>query len=54
MGRLFADELVVSVHALGLEVAFALPKGAFATTLLREFMKDESTVLPPEETESFD
>jgi tRNA pseudouridine13 synthase len=54
MGRLFADELVVSVHALGLEVAFALPKGAFATTLLREFMKDQSTVLPPEETESFD
>ncbi len=54
MGRLFATELAVNEHPLGLEVAFVLPKGAFATTLLREFMKNESAALPPEEAEPFE
>ena len=54
MGRLFAAELDVLPHPLGLELAFALPKGAFATTLLREFMKDESAALPAEEAEPFE
>ena len=54
MGRLFAADLALSQSSLGLEVAFMLPKGAFATTLLREFMKDASAALPAEELESFE
>lgn len=54
MGRLLAAELEVSGHHQGLQLAFALSKGAFATTLLREFMKVEAAALPSEEMESFE
>ena len=49
MGRLLVDDLSVAAHAQGIEVRFTLPKGAFATTILREFMKGEGDSLPPQE-----
>jgi len=42
MGRVL-PEIVVSPHDEGIQLEFALPKGGFATTLLREFMKNEPT-----------
>jgi tRNA pseudouridine13 synthase len=45
--RLLAPEISVEEHALGLKLSFALPKGSYATTLLREFMKKEPAL--PEE-----
>jgi tRNA(Glu) U13 pseudouridine synthase TruD len=39
--RLLLDGLSVARHPDGLLFAFALPKGAYATTVLREFMKAE-------------
>jgi tRNA pseudouridine13 synthase len=45
-GRLFMDEFKLEPHPQGLFFAFTLPKAAYATTLLREFMKSE---LPLEE-----
>ncbi|MEZ4862081.1 MAG: tRNA pseudouridine(13) synthase TruD [Caldilineaceae bacterium] len=39
MGRLLASDLQISQHELGIVFDFSLPKGAFATTVLREFMK---------------
>ncbi len=39
LGRLLLEELTVEPHPEGLQVAFFLPKGAFATTVLRELMK---------------
>jgi tRNA pseudouridine13 synthase len=38
-GRIFVDELNLERHPLGLIFTFSLPKAAYATTLLREFMK---------------
>ncbi|MDY6852753.1 MAG: tRNA pseudouridine(13) synthase TruD, partial [Thermodesulfobacteriota bacterium] len=43
--RIFPAGLDIRPHDLGLILTFALPKGAYATTLLRELMKTES--LPP-------
>jgi tRNA pseudouridine13 synthase len=37
--RLFVDDLAVEAEGSGLRLRFSLPKGAFATTLLREMMK---------------
>lgn len=54
MGRLLAAELEVTGHLQGLQLSFVLPKGAFATTLLREFMKEDPAALPSEEMESFE
>lgn len=51
MGRLLLDDLAVEAHARGILVRFSLPKGAFATTVLREFMKGDSEMLPPQEIE---
>ncbi len=49
MGRLLAEDLECLPHRDGIELRFALPKGAFATTLLREFMKNQAAPLPSEE-----
>jgi tRNA pseudouridine13 synthase len=45
--RLFLDDLSLESHPEGLLFTFTLPKGAYATTVLREFMKIE-VVLPEE------
>jgi tRNA pseudouridine13 synthase len=45
--RLFLDDLSIESHPDGLLFTFTLPKGAYATTVLREFMKTEVTL--PEE-----
>ena len=41
VARLLLDDLSVEPHAEGLLFTFTLPKGAYATTLLREFMKPD-------------
>ncbi len=53
MGRLHLTDLSVEANDAGLVVRFSLPKGAFATTLLRELMKNEDGSLAsvPEEAE---
>lgn len=40
-GRLLVDEVEITEHPQGLQFSFALPKGAYATVLMREFMKTE-------------
>jgi tRNA pseudouridine13 synthase len=47
--RLLLSDLCIEPHPDGLLFMFTLPKGAYATTLLREFMKAEVTALPGEE-----
>jgi tRNA(Glu) U13 pseudouridine synthase TruD len=39
-------DVVASPTGEGLTLSFALPKGAFATTILREFMKVDLTQTP--------
>jgi tRNA pseudouridine13 synthase len=39
--RLFVEDLELVEHPDGVRLRFSLPKGAYATTLLREFMKSE-------------
>lgn len=39
LGRLLLQDLTVEPHPEGIQVHFFLPKGAFATTVLRELMK---------------
>lgn len=39
-GRLLVPDLTVTLDPEGVRLAFALPKGGFATTVLREIMKD--------------
>ncbi|MBN1485655.1 MAG: tRNA pseudouridine(13) synthase TruD [Chloroflexia bacterium] len=46
-GRLLLDDLQIERAADGLRFSFSLPKGSYATTVLREFMKVESDL--PEE-----
>jgi tRNA pseudouridine13 synthase len=41
LGRLLLPDLTVAADPQGLLVRFSLPKGAFATTVLRELMKVE-------------
>ena len=41
LGRLLVSDLRVVAHAEGILVSFFLPKGAFATTVLREVMKTD-------------
>jgi tRNA pseudouridine13 synthase len=45
--RLLLNDLRIDPHPNGLLFTFTLPKGAYATTVLREFMKTEVTA-PPE------
>ncbi len=40
-GRLLVGRVAIAEHPQGLEFSFALPKGAYATVLMREFMKTE-------------
>jgi len=40
--RLLLDDLEVEEHPNGLLFTFSLPKGSYATTVLREFMKGDS------------
>ena len=49
--RLFLNDLSIEPHPNGLLFTFTLPKGAYATTVLREFMKAEA-VLPVDGVES--
>jgi tRNA pseudouridine13 synthase len=53
LGRLLAGDVQVTPVADGdgLTMTFALPKGAFATTLLREFMKVDLAQVPEFDTE---
>ena len=53
MGRLRLTDLAVETSADELVIRFSLPKGAFATTLLRELMKNDDGTLAsvPEEDE---
>ena len=44
LGRLLVDGLSVSGHEDGVLIKFGLPKGAYATTVLREFMKNEDAI----------
>ncbi len=44
--RLFLSDLCIEPLPDGLVFEFSLPKGAYATTVLREFMKAEVTALP--------
>jgi tRNA pseudouridine13 synthase len=39
--RLFVEDLKVEAHPKGVAFTFSLPKGAYATTVLREFMKED-------------
>jgi tRNA pseudouridine13 synthase len=48
--RLFLDDLRIEPHPEGLLFTFTLPKGAYATTVLREFMKTE-VALPVDRVE---
>ncbi len=41
IGRLFPLDLIVKTSPEGLILSFSLPKGGFATTVLREFMKND-------------
>jgi tRNA pseudouridine13 synthase len=45
MGRLIFTDLTIASNAQGLQVSFSLPKGAFATTVLREIMKVDDNAL---------
>ncbi|HIQ12022.1 MAG TPA: tRNA pseudouridine(13) synthase TruD [Caldilineales bacterium] len=49
VGRIFLQPIQVKPHPLGLRLTFYLPKGAYATILLREVMKPASS-LPKLET----
>ncbi|HFQ95135.1 MAG TPA: tRNA pseudouridine(13) synthase TruD [Anaerolineae bacterium] len=49
IGRIFLQPIEVKPHPLGLRLTFYLPKGAYATILLREVMKPASS-LPQLET----
>lgn len=49
MGRILLSDLEYALHPQGVTMRFSLPKGAFATTVLREFMKVEGAELPSQE-----
>ncbi len=51
IGRLVPQNLAVKTTSEGLTLSFTLPKGGFATTVLREFMKTDP-VLPSESYET--
>ncbi|MCB0072383.1 MAG: tRNA pseudouridine(13) synthase TruD [Caldilineaceae bacterium] len=53
MGRILVDDLAIdeagTVDAPALDVSFSLPKGAFATTVMRELMKVDLADIPEED-----
>lgn len=54
LGRLLINDLALEMGEEGLVISFSLPKGAYATTLLREFMKNESAEMQAEDESSSD
>ena len=54
LGRILPDDLTVARHGAGIVVQFSLPKGAFATTVLREFMKVPDDLLAQSADDSAD
>lgn len=51
LGRLLLPDIGVELTEAGLVVAFFLPKGAFATTVLREIMKVDLAYVPESESD---
>ena len=49
--RLFVGDLEIEEHPRGVCFTFSLPKGAYATTLMREFMKSDEGIPDPTEGE---
>ena len=49
--RLFVGDLEIEEHPRGVCFTFSLPKGAYATTLMREFMKSDEGLPDPTEGE---
>ena len=45
LGRILLNDLSITLKGTDIVVAFSLPKGAFATTVLREFMKVSDDLL---------
>jgi len=56
LGRLLLPDCSVTANAAlgGVTITFALPKGAFATTILREIMKVSETEMPEVDEEDDD
>jgi tRNA pseudouridine13 synthase len=51
VARLFLKDLAIETHPKGLSFTFVLPKGAYATTVMREFMKSDEEHTDPAEEE---
>ena len=51
VARLFMADLKIEKHPQGVCFAFSLPKGSYATTLMREFMKSEEGLADPTDGE---
>jgi tRNA pseudouridine13 synthase len=47
--RLLVADLEIAAHPQGLLFSFFLPKGAYATVLLREFLRGTEVLLPEED-----
>ncbi len=54
LGRILLNDLAVTQKGTDIVVAFSLPKGAFATTVLREFMKVSDDLLAQAAVENSD
>lgn len=54
LGRILLNDLSVTQKGTDIVVAFSLPKGAFATTVLREFMKVSDDLLAQAAVENSD
>ena len=54
LGRILLNDLSVAQKGTDIVVAFSLPKGAFATTVLREFMKVSDDLLAQAAVENSD
>lgn len=48
-GRIFVDDIAIEVSDDGLRLAFQLPKGSYATNVLREFMKSDVALVDEDE-----
>lgn len=49
--RIFVEDLALAAEGSGLRLRLSLPKGAYATTLLREMMKSDEPWMAPDEEE---
>ncbi len=52
VARLSVPDLEIEPHPRGIRFTFSLPKGAYATTLMREFMKSDEPLQDPAEGET--